>query len=135
MRSTLATCFVLLAAALPTAGVQAQTTFERGNHNEIYVVAVSPNSTKWHLSRIPVGGNPAHATQTAESSAIRICGSGCTVLLRFGPAPACMVLAHGTPGWGGAYAASPEEARSQALADCRTRNQNCRVQTPAYCYR
>jgi hypothetical protein len=56
------------------------------------------------------------------------------VLLRFGPEPACMVLARGTPGWG-AFAPSPEQARSQALADCRTRNQNCRVHTAAYCYR
>lgn len=135
MRTTLAAFFVLLAAALPTAGAQAQTTLERGNHNEIYVVAVSPDSTMWHLSRIPVGGNRAHATQTAERAAIRTCGSGCTVLLRFGPEAACMALARGTPGWGGAYAASPEEARTQALADCRTRNQNCRIQTAAYCYR
>jgi hypothetical protein len=129
--------FVLavLAALVTAAAAHAQTVLERGHHSEIYVVAVSPTSTKWHLSRIPVSGNPARATATAESAAVRICGAGCTVLLRFGPEPACMVLARGTPGWGGAYAATPEAARAQALADCRTRNQSCRIQTAAYCYR
>ena len=131
MRIALAALLVFLAAT----SAQAQTTLERGNQNEIFVVAVSPNSTQWHLSRVPVGGNRARATQTAEASAIRLCGAGCVVLLRFGPEPACMVLAHGTPGWGGAYASTPEEARRQALADCSTRNQNCRIQSAAYCYR
>ena len=135
MRIAFAAFCILLAAALPVARAQAQTVLERGNHNEIYVVAVSPDSTKWHLSRIPVGGNPARATQTAERSAIRNCGGNCSILLRFGPEAACMVLARGAPGWGGAYAASPEEARREALADCRTRNQNCRIQTQTYCYR
>jgi hypothetical protein len=131
MRIALAAFIILLGAGT----AHAQTTLERGNQNEIFVVAVSPSSTKWHLSRVPVAGNRVRATQTAEASAIRICGSGCVVLLRFGPEPACMVLAHGSPGWGGAFASTPEEARSQALADCRTRNQNCRIQSAAYCYR
>ena len=135
MRNAFTAFVLLIAAALPAAGALAQTVLERGNHNEIFAVAVSPNSTKWHLSRTPVAGNSARATQTAAATAIRLCGGGCTILLVFGPAPACVVLAHGTPGWGGAYAASPEEARTQALADCRTRNQNCRIQTQTYCYR
>jgi len=132
MRVVLAAFIVLLAA---TAAHAQGTVLERGNRNEVFVVAVSPSSTKWHLSRVPVAGNRVRALQTAENAAIRECGSGCVVLLRFGPEPACMVLAHGAPGWGGAFAASPEEARSQALADCRVRNQSCRIQSAAYCYR
>ncbi len=132
MRAALAILIVALAAG----AAHAQgAVLERGNSNEVYVVAVSPRSTEWHLSRVPVAGNRVRATQRAEAAAVRGCGSDCLVLLRFGPEPACMVLARGTPGWGGASAASPEEARSQALADCRTRNQDCRIQSRTYCYR
>ena len=126
------TAFLVLLAASPAF---AQTTLERGNHNEAFAIAVSRGSNRWEAGRVPVNGNLARAQQQAEQGAMRQCGADCTVILRFGPEAACMVLAHGTPGWGGAYAATPEAARSQALADCQAHNQNCRIATAAYCYR
>ena len=135
MHNAFAAFSILLAATLPTMAAQAQTTLERGNRNEAFAIAVSQNSDRWMAGRTPVAGNLARAQQTSEQAALRQCGADCVVLLRFGPAPACMVLARGTSGWGGAHAASPEEARTQALADCRTRHQNCRIASSAYCYR
>jgi hypothetical protein len=128
----ISTAFIVLVAAMPAL---AQTTLERGNHNEAFAIAVSRGSDRWEGGRVALNGNLARAQQQAEQAAVRNCGADCTVLLRFGPAPVCMVLARGTPGWGGAFAASPDDARSQALADCRTHNQSCRIVTAAWCYR
>jgi hypothetical protein len=124
--------FLVLLAATPAF---AQTTLERGNNNEAFAIAVSRGSNRWEAGRVPVAGNLPRAQQQAEQGAMRQCGPDCMVLLRFGPAAACMVLARGTPGWGGAYASSPEAARSQAMADCQAHNQNCRILTAAWCYR
>jgi hypothetical protein len=130
MRWLLASFAVFLAAT----PALAQTTLERGNHNEAFAIAVSPTSNHWEAGRVPINGNVARAQAQADQGALRGCGAGCTVILRFAE-PACMVLARGTPGWGGAYASSPEAARAQALADCSAHNQNCHIQSQAYCYR